>query len=68
MIIFHNDLRLQMKILGNSEDRYIIEINPKKTKIMIFLEQNKTKNETLKESFYTAYSENCDRFDEDIFH
>ena len=40
------DLKLQMNILGNFADRYKMEINPKKTKVMIFHEKNKTPNET----------------------
>ena len=40
------DLKLQMDILGNYAHKYKMEINSKKTKVMIFNERNKTKSET----------------------
>ena len=40
------DLKLQINSLGNFADRYRMEINPQKTKVMIFHEKNKPPNET----------------------
>ena len=40
------DLKLQMNSLENFADRYKMEINPKKTKVVIFHEKNKIPNET----------------------
>ena len=41
------DLKLQMRILGSYSDKFELEINPKKTKVMIFNDKSKTLGNTI---------------------
>ena len=41
------DLKLQMRILGSYSDDFEMEINPKKTKVMIFNDKSKTPGNTV---------------------
>ena len=41
------DLKLQMRILGSYSDDFEMEINPKKTKVMIFNDKSKTPENTV---------------------